>query len=146
MQKRKPVTRHDVQLAEDWQALFVLEFAKDLDVLRAAQAIQISVDTAYEWLGEDKITAAIRNVMLKRAEQYRVDPEWLMQEWQDLYELCKQHRAFSTAVQCLKEMGRLGTVDAYAPEKVELKGDREIVEKLARARNRKITGKVVTFT
>ena len=43
-------------------------------------------------------------------------------------------------------MGRLGTVDAYAPEKVELKGDREIVEKLARARNRKITGKVVTFT
>lgn len=116
------------------QAQFVLEYCKDLSIHRAAAICNIDGETAYQWRTDPEVSEQILRVLRIRMNVPEINSEWLKQELYYTYLLSTQSGKLSVAMQCLNRLGMLGSVDAFAAEKVELKTDKDIVERLYRRR------------
>lgn len=120
------------------EAHFVLEYCKDLDIHRAAEACGLAPEEAFELRVMEPVMEQIKVILQSRLTVQDITPDWLMQELYNLHHVCLQKGRLSTSLQTLKTIGALGKVDAYAAEKVELKTDRDIVDRLTRSRKRQL--------
>lgn len=149
MRKKRHLTAEEIPLPLD-EAFFVVEYCKDCDISRASLACGIELEEAYAIKEKPEVSVQIKNALRSQRIYGAITPEYLMHEFHDLALLAKQKGQLSVATNCYKVAGSLGLVDAYAPEKVELKGDKEVIERLMRNRKalgieREKDGKVVTF-
>lgn len=148
MRKKQHLTIEDIPLPVE-EAHFVLEYCKDLDIARASSACGIEHEKAYELRQRPDINMQIQRILQSQLSITDITPDWLMQEIYYVHLLSLQTGKLNTSLQALKLIGALGRVDAYAPEKVELKGDRDVVERLMRVRKRNLENmkseKIVKF-
>mgnify|MGYP003640650669 CR=1 FL=1 len=129
------------------EAHFVLEYCIDMDIHRVATACNIRAEEAFELRQREDVSKVIQAQMQDRFTSYEITAETLMQDFYRLYHVAMQQGKLPTAVQALDRVARLGLVDAYAAEKVVLKSDRDVVERLMRERKRRLARdpKAVTF-
>lgn len=136
--KRTPhLTIEDIPLPIE-AAHFVIEYCKDTDIHRAAAACGIESNRAFELRTDPEVNMQIQRVLQTRLTTQDITPDWLMQELYYVHLLALQQGKLSVSLQTLKTLGALGKVDAYAAEKVELKSDRDVVDRLLRERKRRL--------
>lgn len=135
MKRRTHLTLDDVRLPLA-ESHFVLEYLKDFDIHRTAVVCGLTPEEAFDLrIRPDVLTEVVR-LQQDTLTVKEITADWLSQELYELLNMCKQTGKLTTAHQVLKTIGSLGRVDAYAAEKVELKSDRDVVERLMRGRSR----------
>ena len=135
--KKQQLTFEDIPLPTE-EAHFVVEYCKDLDVHRAARSCNIDAEDAFKMVAKQKVITQIQRILRSRLEVRDINADWLMMELYNLHIMCLQTGKLSTSHQVLKTIGSLGKVDAYAAEKVELKSDRDVIDRLQRERKRRV--------
>lgn len=118
------------------EAHFVLEYCSDLNLSRASVACGIDHEEGYNLFQREDIQAHIQRILQNNVKVSDVTADDIMTMLYRLYINCMQNNKQGTALQCIKTMGSLGRVDAYAAEKVEMKDDRDVVQRLIRQRQR----------
>ena len=116
--------------------LFIYEYVKDFNVLAAAERCSIHPDEGRELLARDDVQAAIQAVQRTRDHVAEIDDQWLLLELVDNHRLARQQGKIGVSNNALVTIGKLARVDAFAAEKVMQVSDEQIVERLARARQR----------
>lgn len=71
-----------------------------------------------------------------RAIEAEVDAEWLKLQGVDNHWLARQQGKIGESTAALSFVAKLAGVDAFAAQKVEIKSDSEIIDRLLRARER----------
>lgn len=127
----------DLPLQVD-EAHFVLEYCIDMDIHRVAAACNINAEQAFELRQREDVSAVIQQILRDRFTPYEITADVLMQDFYRLSHVAMQQGKLPTALQALDRVARLGMVDAYAAEKVELKSDRDVVDRLLRERKRRL--------
>jgi hypothetical protein len=137
MKKLQHRILEDLPLVKE-EAHFVLEYCIDMNIHRVAAACNIDPERAFELRQREDISAVIQEIMQDRFTPHEITAEVLMQDFYRLHHVAMQQGKLPTALQALDRVARLGMVDAYAAEKVELKSDRDVVERLIRERKRRL--------
>ena len=114
----------------------MIEYLKDFDAQRAAAATGFTPTYGYELLNNAFVVDAIQNVTMQRRESADIDAEWLKMELVDNHFVARQTGKLSASNTALGLLGRHAAVDAFAAEKVEIKTDEEVRDRLLRARKR----------
>ena len=120
------------------QALFVIEFCKDCNARRAAVASGHHPDSGYKLRDLPVIAAAIQVVLMQRLESSHIDAEWVLMEAVDNHVIARQAGNITASNTALTLIAKHTLVDAMATDKLNLNlnGDKEVVERLQRARQR----------
>jgi hypothetical protein len=137
MKKTPHLTLEDLPLPVE-EAHFVIEYCKDLDIHRAAAACGLAPERAFDLRFSPDVNTQIQRVLQSHLTIQDINADWLMQELYYVHLLALQSGKLSVSLQTLKTLGALGKVDAYAAEKVELKSDRDVVQRLMRERKRRL--------
>lgn len=132
----KRVTIKDLIGLKPKEANFVIEFCKDFAPRRAAEASGYSADHGYKLLTDDNISAAVDHVLEQRLEASHIDAEWVLMEAVDNHLIARQQGNIPASTSALNLVAKHVFVDAFAAEKVEVAGDKEIMERLIRGRKR----------
>lgn len=117
---------------------FVIEYVKDFDKRRAAEASGYSPDTAHKLLSRDDVGAAIDYILDERLEASDIDAEWLLMELVDNAHIAKQTGKIAASNTALGMIGKHCSVDAFAADKIKVEGADVIVSRLKRGRERNI--------
>jgi len=135
MKRLQHLKLEDVNLPLE-EAHFVLEFCKDFDIHRVATSCGLTPEDAFDMRVRPDVVKEVVRIQQMHFGPAELTAEWLMQELYEIHILCKHSGKLNTSHQILKTIGSLGKVDAYAAEKVELKSDRDVVERLMRGKGR----------
>jgi len=117
-------------------AMFVVEYSKDFNARRAAKAAGFAADTGIALRERDDIKTALAYIIGERQKDANIDAEWVMYELVDNHMIARQMGNINASNTALGQLAKFNTVDAFAADKVIIQGDKEIVERLMRARNR----------
>ena len=119
------------------QILFLIEYMKDFNAFRAAEAAQYA-DPAYghTLLKQDAMARAVGIQIKKRLDDAAIDAAWVLDELVDNHYLARQAGDLKTSTSALQTIGKLATVDAFAAEKVVVTDDEKMRERLERGRQR----------
>lgn len=117
-------------------ANFVVEYTKDFAARRAAEASGFSPDTGYQLLQREDIQEAISHVLEQRLDAAAIDAEWVLMEAVDNHMIARQQGNISASNTALNLVAKHVFVDAFAAEKVEVSSDKEVMDRLMRARQR----------
>ena len=115
---------------------FVIEYVKDFSKSRAAEAAGYSPTYGASLVQRPEIAAAIDRVLTDRLQASDIDAEWLLMEAVDNHMIARQRGKLSASNTALNIIAKHVFVDAYAAEKVEVTSDKEVMERLLRARRR----------
>lgn len=118
-------------------AAFVVEYVKDFNARRAAEAVGYQPEYGYDLLKKFEIAACISEIQQKRLEASHIDAEWVLMEAVDNHQLARQDGNLGASNSALNLIAKHVFVDAFAAEKVEVNSDKEIMERLQRGRRRK---------
>ena len=116
--------------------LFAIEYCKDFNERRAAQIAGYEPDQGYSLKTKPDIKKAINAILEARSKEAEVDAEWLVQQGVDNHWLARHQGKISESTAALSFVAKLSGVDAFAAQRVEIKSDSEIIERLIRARER----------
>lgn len=119
-------------------ALFVIEYCKDNDARRAASVAGYPADEGYKLRDDPYIREAIQSVIVLQLKDKVLDPEWLLQELYHNHLLARQQGNITASNQTLNLIAKHAKVNAFAAEKVEMIGDKEIMMRLTRERERNL--------
>lgn len=117
-------------------ANFVIEYLKDFDAQRAAEAAGYSRSSAPDILKRPDVAAAIDRVLEKRLENSDINAEWALMEAVDNHRIARQAGKYSASNTALGMIMRHRAVDAMSAERVEIASDEEIRNRLLRGRQR----------
>lgn len=120
----------------DKQLCFVLEYIKDLDHRRAAEASGYDPDYGHKLRWTFEVAAAIEFVFKQKLEAAQIDPEWVLMELVDNHMIARQHGKISASNAALAIIAKHALVDAFAADKVMNVSDQQVIERLQRARKR----------
>jgi len=115
---------------------FVVEYCKDFNARRSAKVSGYEPDHGYRLRKEPHIAAAIDRVVLRRLDATDIDAEWVLMEAVDNAIIAKQNSNISASNTALNLVAKHVMVDAFAADKVLSVTDKDIVERLQRARKR----------
>lgn len=115
---------------------FVVEYTKDFDARRAAAASGYAPDTGYQLRDKEHISTAVEMVLQHRLEQSHIDAEWLLWELVDNHMIARAQGKLTASNTALHLIGKHGKVDAFAAEKVVVATDKDVMDRLERARRR----------
>jgi hypothetical protein len=118
------------------EATFVIEYCKDYALRRAAEASGVDPDTASEFKRRTGVTRAIDHLIGQRWSNSNIDAEWLLLELADNHLIARQQGNINASNAALALIAKHASVDAFAATKIEVAGDKEIVERLQRSRER----------
>lgn len=118
------------------EAQFVVEYTKDWDHSRAAMVAGYSPERGTVLRKDERVQTAINMIMKRRLEDSDIDAEWMLYELVDNHLLARQRGNLSASNTALGLIGKMSLVDAYAEEKVALRTDEELVQRLVRGRQR----------
>lgn len=134
--KNNKLTMEDLTGCSDTQAFFIIEYVKDRNAQRAAAAVNISAQTAYDYLKDEVVVNALARIKIFQLKNSVIDAEWLKLELVDNHMIAKQQGKISASNQSLNLIGKHAAVDAFAAEKVEIQGAEAVIERLSRSRTR----------
>ena len=117
-------------------ANFVIEYTKDFDARRAAEASGFAPDAGYRLRDREDIAAVIQKVLVSRLEASNIDAEWVLMEAVDNHVIARQKGNITASNTALNLVAKHVFVDAFAAEKVEVNSDKEVMERLTRGRQR----------
>lgn len=138
MSKKKHLSIEDLPNLQRDRANFVIEYCKDTDARRAAQASGLPADDGYKIRDEPDVAIAIQRVLQSHLSPNDISPEWLLQEFYYNHLLARQRGNISASNQCLNLIAKHASVDAYAAEKVKMTTDQDTVDRLMRERKRRL--------
>lgn len=117
---------------------FLIEYYKDNNAPRAAEAIGWSPDYGYAVLARDDVKAAIDALNARGMRQITVDAEWQLSELVDNHQLARQKGDLSASNRALDYIGKHKLVDSYATKKLDLvvATDEEMVKRIRAGRDR----------
>ena len=134
-----PIEMPILGLISPRKATFVVEYCKDFNPRRAAEAASRSVEWAHKMLNDDEVVQqAIINVVNARHEDATVTSEWLLQEAVDNHRIARQQGNLSASNTALMLIARHKLVDALASAQlnVNLNVDEEVKRRLIEGRKR----------
>ena len=126
----------ELQTLTHKEAAFVVEYVRDMNASRAAVAVGYDPATGHKLKNKAEIEAAVTLVLKRRLEDSDIDAEWLLYELVDNHLLARQAGNLSASNSALATIGKLALVDAFAEEKIAVKTDQEVMERLVRGRQR----------
>ena len=132
----KRLTAKDMTGLEPRHQLFVIEYVKDFDHRRAAEAVGWHPDKGIQLLKLEQVEAAIAQIVSKRCEAYDIDAEWVMMELVDNHQIARQRGKISASNTALATIAKLAAVDAFAAEKIMTTTDQAVLDRLQRGRQR----------
>lgn len=132
----KRITASDLTGLQPEHINFVIEYTKDFAPRRAAEASGFPPDEGYKLKELPDVAAAIANILNHRLEASHIDAEWVLMEAVDNHMLARQAGNISASNTSLNLVAKHVFVDAFAAEKVEVSGDKEVMERLQRGRKR----------
>ena len=115
---------------------FVIEYVKDFDARRAATASGFPPDEGFEIRDTEAVRNALVYIMQKKLDSVTIDAEWLLGELVDNHLIARMQGKISVSNAALNIIAKHASVDAFAAEKVEIKGHEAVREKLKRGRER----------
>jgi hypothetical protein len=130
------VTIKDLTGLSAQHANFVVEYTKDFATRRAAEASGFAPDTGYQLLQREDVQSAIGRVLEQRLDAAVIDAEWVLMEAVDNHMIARQRGNINASNTALNLIAKHVFVDAFAAEKVEVASDKEVMERLLRARKR----------
>ena len=119
------------------RAMFVVEYSKDMNARRAAKAAGFAADTGIKLREDEDIQRALSHIIANRQKDANIDAEWVLYEAVDNHMIARQMGNINASNSALNLIAKMAAVDAFAAEKVIIAGDKEIVARLMRARNRR---------
>lgn len=131
------LTIKDMIGLEPKYANFVIEYAKDFDARRAATASGFEADSGYKIRDREDVQQAIDRILHHRLESSHIDAEWALWEAVDNHRIARQMGNITASNTALGLIMKHAKVDAFAVEKIQVAGDKEIMERLLRARKRR---------
>jgi phage terminase small subunit len=132
----KRITAKDITGLSHDHANFVIEYVKDFAPRRAAEASGFSPDYAHKLLERPDITAVVNHILQQRLEAAHIDAEWVLMEAVDNHQIARQRGNLAASNTALNLVAKHVFVDAFAAEKVEVSTDKDVMERLLRARQR----------
>lgn len=114
--------------------IFVIEYLKDYNSGRACIVAGYSPGDADDLLADPEISKVIVKALDGRMELANIDAAWIMQQLIENHYLARQDGKYQTSNQAIIALGKLAGVDAFAAQKIELSTDKELAERLERAR------------
>lgn len=130
-------TLKDILGLEPKYANFVIEYTKDFDPRRAAAASGFQPDTGYNIRDREDVQEAIDRILQQRLENSHLDADWALWEAVDNHRIARQMGNITASNTALGLIMKHAKIDAFAAEKVQMSGDKEIMERLLRARKRR---------
>lgn len=120
---------------------FAIEYSKDFNARRAAVVTGFEADTGYALTKRDDVMECMTLMLSNRLEASHIDAEWVLMESVDNHLLARQDNNISASNTALGLIAKHTFVDAIASDKLNLNvvGDREVMERLMRARKRRKT-------
>ena len=120
------------------EACFVIEYLKDFDARRSAEASGHPADSGFKMRDRANINAAVQHVLIRRLEASDIDAEWLLMEAVDNHIIARQKGKLNASNTALNLIAKHTLVDALASDKLNMNihGDKDIMERLQRGRNR----------
>ncbi len=90
----------------DKQNVFIQEYLLDLNAtqaaIRAGYSVKAASEIGYENLRKPQIQNKLEDLINERANRLEIDSDWVVKELRGLYELCRVHREYSTALKALE--------------------------------------------
>lgn len=103
------------------QATFCVEYLRDHNILRSANAANVNPDTAYKWLSSKShpVRRAIDRVLADRLAEIDIDSQWVLTELRDNHTLARHQGNITASNKALDQIAKHKDVDAYAANKVD---------------------------
>lgn len=133
---RARITVKDITGLESAEVNFVIEYVKDFSARRAAEASGFPADLGHKIVEYPHIKKAIDHVLQQRLDASNIDAEWLLMEAVDNHQIARQQGKLSASNTALNMVAKHVMVDAFAAEKIEVSTDKDVMERLLRARQR----------
>ena len=135
--KRFLLNLPEVEGLSEQQILFLIEYMKDFNAFRAAEAAQYA-DPAYghTLLKQEAMARAVGIQLKRRLDDAAIDAAWVLDEMVDNHYLARQAGDLKASNTALQAIGKLATVDAFAADKVVVTDDEKMRERLERGRQR----------
>lgn len=114
---------------------FVLEYLKDMNERRAAVICGFNPDEVDAVFEEPGVRELINANLDRRMDLANIDAAWLLQEMIENHYLARQEGKLSASNQILSVIGKHTQIDAFAAERVEVKTDSDLKERLKRGRS-----------
>jgi hypothetical protein len=118
------------------KANFVIEYAKDFNPRRAAEASGFAPDSGYKLREDPEVAAAIDLLIATRLDASDIDAEWVLMEAVDNALIAKQLGNISASNTALQIVGKHVMVDAFAADKIQISSSKQVMDRLRRARDR----------
>ena len=117
---------------------FTIEYSKDFNARRAAVVSGFESDTGYSLVQREDVQQCLNIMLANRLESSHIDAEWVLMEAVDNHLLARQNGNITASNTALGLIAKHTMVDALASDKLNLNvvGDREVMERLMRARKR----------
>jgi hypothetical protein len=117
---------------------FAIEYGKDFNARRAAVVTGYEADSGYSIAQREDVQHCVAMMVNSRLEASHIDAEWVLMEAVDNHLLARQDGNITASNTALGLIAKHTMVDALASDKLNLnvQGDREVMERLMRARKR----------
>lgn len=119
-------------------ANFAIEYSKDFDARRAAEASGFEPDHGYKLKAREDVQEAIKQIIRGRMERSHIDAQWVLEELVDNHYISRQQGNMNASNRALAEIAKQRLVDSLATSKMDvvLASDQELVERIRRGRQR----------
>jgi len=138
MAKSNRVTVGDLKGLPRKKALFIIEYLKDVNYRRAAEASGYDPDHGYKLANDKELSPIIDQLLQNRLDDSVIDAEWVLHELVDNHRIARLGANISASNTSLKIIAQLAAVDALAKNKIDLEvtQSQDIVDRLKRGRDR----------
>lgn len=135
--RRRRIPRDTIALSPK-EATFVLEYVKDSNARRAAEAIGLDPDSGHAYKKRANVSDAIYMIVQKTMEEAVIDSQWVLNELVDNHMLARYANNLPASNSALGMVMKHTEVDAIASDKmnVNVTGDKEVMARLLRGRKR----------
>lgn len=134
--RRTPLTSEELTGLDHKRQMFVIEYTKDFNPRRAAEASGFTPEFGYTLRKEPKIEATVDRIIAARAHQSDIDAEWLLYEAVDNHYLARYAGNLPASNNALTLIAKHSAVDALAADRVKIIDDDELLERLFAGRRR----------
>ena len=132
----RKLTTEDLVGLSSKEVNFVIEYTKDFNPRRAAEAVGYEPDSGYGLTRKKNVVAAVERITSHRLETSHIDAEWVLMMAADNAIIAKQTGKISASNTALVIVAKHAAIDAFAAEKVLVASDEMIMERLHRGRTR----------
>ena len=120
------------------EANFLIEYSKDFNHRRAAEASGMHPDEGSKLLKTENIIIGLSHILLHRLDVADIDVEWVLMECVDNHLLARQAGNLPASNTALNLIMKHTLVDAVASDKLNMNvhTDKEVMDRLFRGRER----------